>query len=422
MYLKDIIKTSQTNLKRAKLRTFLTVGAVFVGVLTISITNGVGNGIRAYVDEQLGNLGVKNTLIVQAKQSQQNPISSDVVKYDPDRKIGNFNIAFLGGKDVVKVKNIVGVEKITPLRDARIEYITAGGEKYQATVAQYVEGLNIKMAAGKTIPAGNKNAISLPIRYLEPLALGSAQNAVDKTVTLGFKDVLGNLQERSVQISGIQDKTLLGNSDINISSGLAEEIYNLQTQGIAELGDRYVALIVKYDASYNKDQLKDLKSKFDEAGYSAQTIEDQIGIVSQVINAVLLVLNIFGGIALLAATFGIVNTLLMAVNERTSEIGLMKALGANRKTIFTIFAMEAASIGFWGGFLGILASLVIGVIANRIAAGTFLKNLVGLQLLSFPVLPSLGILVGVIFLAFLAGALPSLKASKLDPIKALRYE
>ena len=140
------------------------------------------------------------------------------------------------------------------------------------------------------------------------------------------------------------------------------------------------------------------------------------------INGILLVLNIFGAIALLAATFGIVNTLLMAVNERTSEIGLMKALGANRKTIFTIFAVEAASIGFWGGLLGILGSIGIGAIANHVATNTFLKNFVGLKLLSFPILPLLGILAGVILLAFLAGALPSLKASKLDPIKALRYE
>ena len=422
MYLKDIIKISQMNLVRAKLRTFLTVGAVFIGVLTISITNGVGNGIRSYVDRQLGNLGVEDTLIVQAKQSQQNPLNNDVVEYDPERKIGNFNLVFLGGGDIAKIVKINGVTKITPFRDVRIEYITVGKEKYQATITQYVDGLNIEMSAGTTIELKNKYEASLPSRYLEPLGITSAQDAIGTTMMLGFKDVTGILREQSVRISGVQEKSLLGNADINISSGLAEEIYTLQTQGVAELGDRYMALIVKYDASYNADQLKDLKNKFSEAGYSAQTIEDQIGIVSQVINGILLVLNIFGAIALLAATFGIVNTLLMAVNERTSEIGLMKALGANRKTIFTIFAVEAASIGFWGGLLGILGSVGIGAIANRVATNTFLKNFVGLKLLSFPILPLLGVLVGVIVLAFLAGALPSLKASKLDPIKALRYE
>jgi|SRR3989338_2611322 len=146
------------------------------------------------------------------------------------------------------------------------------------------------------------------------------------------------------------------------------------------------------------------------------------GTIGTVINTILIVLNVFGAITLLAATFGIVNTLLMSVNERTSEIGLMKALGAKRATIFSIFALEAASIGFWGALLGVLVSMGVGSIVSNIATQTFLKSFVGFQLVSFPIFTSLAVLFGIIALAFIAGALPSLKASKLDPIKALRYE
>lgn len=422
MRFKDILKLSQTNLVRAKLRTFLTVGAVFIGVLTISLTNGVGNGVRSYVDLQLGNVGAENTLLIQAKQSQQNPVASEVVEYNPNRQIGTFNVVFLSLPDIAKIQALSGIREVTPFRDPHIEYITTGEKKYQATITQYVEGFNIEMAAGTVIQPGTKDTLTLPSRYLEALKLGTAQEAIGKSVILAFKDSGDVLRERRIVIAGVQERTLLGSADINISAQLAEEIYNVQTLGIAGLADRYVALIAKYDPNFSDEDLTTLKKTLGDAGYSARTIEDQIGVISQVINTVLLVLNIFGAIALLAATFGIVNTLLMAVNERTSEIGLMKALGANRKTIFAIFAAEAASIGFWGGLLGILASIGIGTIANRLAENTFLKNLVGLELLSFPILPSLGILVGVIVLAFVAGALPSLKASKLDPIRALRYE
>ena len=136
----------------------------------------------------------------------------------------------------------------------------------------------------------------------------------------------------------------------------------------------------------------------------------------------LVVLNVFGAIALLAATFGIVNTLLMAVNERTSEIGLMKALGADRKTIFTIFSLEAGSIGFWGSLSGIVMSIIVGLIANEYASRNFLKDFVGFDLFAFPFFTFFGILVGGVVLALIAGALPSLRASRLDPIRALRYE
>ncbi len=418
----DILKTSQTNLLRAKLRTALTVGAVFVGVLTISLTNGVGSGIRSYVDAQLGNVGAEYTLLVQAKQSQQNPVTNEVVVYDSDRKIGNFNIALLGDDDAATIETMAGVTQVTPWRDAHIEYITAGAERYQATVTQYVEGLNIDMTVGTTIALGQTYDITLPIRYIEPLGLGSAEHAVGAVLTLAFKDSQGTLREQQVTVVGVQERSLLGGADINISTEMADEIYNAQTRGVSGLANRYPGLIVKYDLNLNELQVKDLKDDLDDRGYFAATLEDRIGIISKVINTILLVLNLFGIIALLAAIFGIVNTLLMSVNERTSEIGLMKALGANRRTVFSIFAAEAVSIGFWGGILGIGVSIGIGAVANNLAADTFLKDLVGLQILSFPIFTTLATLVGVMVLAFLAGALPALKASKMDPISALRYE
>src|SRR3989338_8835196 len=107
------------------------------------------------------------------------------------------------------------------------------------------------------------------------------------------------------------------------------------------------------------------------------------GTIGTVINGILIVLNVLGLITLLAAAFGIVNTLLMSVNERTSEIGLMKALGANRKTIFSIFAFEAASIGFWGALLGVVVSIIIGGIVSNIATQSFLKDFEGFELVAF---------------------------------------
>ena len=419
MRILDTIKISQSNLLRAKLRTFLTVAAVFIGALTLSLTNGVGSGIKAYVHEQIGNVGVKDTLVVQMKQ-QLNPISTEVREYDPNRKIGgNFNIAMLGKNDIEKIKGIPGIINVIPEYAFRFEYITTGNGKYEANATQYVEGLTLAMSAGNTVSPNIPDAVTIPDKFVNPLGFSSDSDAVGKTLTVTFKDVSGKMIEKELRIVGVQKQSLLGSFGLNINSALAEEISVLQTKGVPGLADTYQGAIVKYNPNVDPKVLKQI---LDLIGYTGRTLEDQIGTIGKVIDAILVVLNVFGIITLLAATFGIVNTLLMSVNERISEIGLMKALGARRRTIFSIFALEAASIGFWGALLGVLVSIGIGTLASNIAAESFLKSFVGFELATFPIVSSLVVLFGIVALAFIAGALPSLKASKLDPIKALRYE
>jgi putative ABC transport system permease protein len=418
----DKIKLSQTNLWRAKLRTFLTVVAVFIGAFTISMTNGVGNGIRSYVDTQLGNVGVENVLQVQAPQSQFNPVATDVVEYDPNKTTGLFNFVMINSNDIERINAITGVTGLVPLYNLSVSYVTAGDKKYEATVTQHVDGLNLDMETGRTVAPNSNNEITIPVRYVEPLGFSSSADAMNKTLTLGYKNSQNQIIEKQFTIVGIQQASLLGNSALSISLNTASEINNEATAGIPGQTGVYQGVLVTFDPNATEEEVDQLKDLFAANGYNASTFEDQIGTVKQVIDAALMVLNIFGGIALLAATFGIVNTLLMAVNERTSEIGLMKALGANSRTIFTIFSLEAASIGFWGALLGIAASIGVGNIINNVASNNFLKDFVGFDLLAFPPVPSLLTLAGIILLAFIAGALPSLKASRLDPIKALRYE
>ena len=112
----------------------------------------------------------------------------------------------------------------------------------------------------------------------------------------------------------------------------------------------------------------------------------------------------------------------MAVQERTKEIGLMKAVGMSRRKIFSLFSIEAALLGFIGSALGVGVAMVLGGVINDVAAGSVLKGLEGLQLLTFNLRSSMTIIAIITFIAFLAGTLPARKASKLDAIEALRYE
>jgi putative ABC transport system permease protein len=422
MRTRDLIRTSQSNLFRSKLRTTLTIIAVFVGAFTISLTNGVGNGVKSYIDRQLGNVGVENAFVVQAKSPQSNPISTDVVKYDPEITTGQFNVALLTQNDINKISYIKDVKKIIPAYTMQISYISAGNDKFVAMASQYVEGFNLDMAAGRVLNVANPNEVTIPIRYVSHLGFSNAEDAIGKNLIVGYKNSQAQMLEKTLTIVGVQQESVLGNSAISVGPDFSRQIQTEQSAGNANLTDVYQGLLVEFDASLTDEEQESLKGLLEANNYTAQTIQDQIGTFSQIISGITAGLNVFGIIALFVATFGIINTLLMAVNERTSEIGLMKALGANSRTVFGIFSLEAASIGFWGALIGILASMGVGAIVNRFAANNFLKDFVGFNLLEFPWFSSLAILIGIVVLSFLAGTLPSLKASRLDPIKALRYE
>lgn len=112
----------------------------------------------------------------------------------------------------------------------------------------------------------------------------------------------------------------------------------------------------------------------------------------------------------------------MSVQERTREIGLMKAMGLSDTKVFTLFSVEAIMIGLWGSILGVLAAMGVGSIINSLALDTFLKGMDGFYLTQFNITNVSIVIVIIMIISFLAGTLPSKKAAKQDPIDALRYE
>lgn len=430
MKLTDSLKQAQTNLLRSKLRSFLTITAIFIGALTISLTNGIGSGVNAYINDQLGSLGADNTLIITAKQEASAsglPSGNNIQEFNPDQTTGAFNMITLNQDDQKRLSQIDGLTQVTPQINLSLDYVTRGqndqDKKFVVSANQFIEGLNLQLEAGQVVDLASDNQVTMPSSYLEPLGFDSADQAINQIVIIGYRDAQSQTHQAEVKIVGVQQNTIMGGGTWYFSDSLTKQIHNTATAGVASLQNNFLGFTAQFDSNLTDQQITELKQRIAEAGnYEAMTVQDQIGILSTVIDSIIIALNIFGAIALLAASFGIVNTLLMAVNERTREIGLMKALGANNRTIFGIFSVEAISLGFWGALLGVLASMGIGAIANPIASQTFLKDLEGFELLAFPLTPSL-IIIGIIMLiAFLAGALPSIKASRLDPIEALRYE
>jgi ABC-type antimicrobial peptide transport system permease subunit len=172
------------------------------------------------------------------------------------------------------------------------------------------------------------------------------------------------------------------------------------------------------------DILTDVQKRINERGFGTFSIVDQLKELQTVFLIINSSLGLLGGISLLVASFGIANTMIMSILERTREIGIMKAIGAEDGEIKLIFFVEAALIGLAGGVIGSLAAWGIDALSNRIAYHYLLKPR-GVSYVSFFSLPPylwLGAICFAVVVAVVAALYPAARAARIDPVKALRHD
>jgi ABC-type lipoprotein release transport system permease subunit len=170
--------------------------------------------------------------------------------------------------------------------------------------------------------------------------------------------------------------------------------------------------------------LTQVRSRLTELGFGSFSVVDQLDQIRTVFLIIDSVLGLLGGISLLVASFGIANTMIMSILERTREIGIMKAIGAEDREIKLIFFFEAAVIGFTGGVIGALAAWGIDGISNRLAYRFILKPQ-GASFVDFFSLPPylwLGAIVFALAVSILAALYPASRAARIDPVRALRHD
>jgi ABC-type lipoprotein release transport system permease subunit len=183
----------------------------------------------------------------------------------------------------------------------------------------------------------------------------------------------------------------------------------------------YDSAIVRVD---DPVALTDVRKRLTAAGFASFSIVDQLEQFRTVFLIIDSVLGLLGGISLLVASFGIANTMIMSILERTREIGIMKAIGAEDREIKLIFFFEAAVLGIGGGVLGVLAAWAIDAIANRLAYRFILKPQ-GASFVDFFYLPlwlSIGAILFALGVSILAALYPAARAARIDPVRALRHD
>lgn len=429
-----------TNTKRNKARTSLTVIAVFIGAFTLALTNSIGAGVSTYIGSQLGQIGNDGVMSVSKPAEDAEEVVDDGLpsKYkestasaqesqiaEASSSLG-FSVGMLNDDDLELIRGVEGVSRVEATILAQPKYIEGvNGERWNVTPNIAASVMTPDLTAGKPFTAGGEtNEVIIPPSYVEALGYSKDSEAVGGTVKLAVDDVLRNEQIVEAVIVGVNNKSLFGET-VSLNSPVSEALIEAQRVGMpegVEVENSYISAIVHIEDGLSEEQVASMKDELSSLGFEAQTIKDQLGSIQAVIDGIVGVLNGFAVIALIAAGFGIVNTLLMSVQERTREIGLMKAMGLSSSKVYALFSTEAVIIGLLGTVLGVGSAFLLGQGINAVLADTLLADLPGLTISLFTA-EDVGLVFGLVMvISLLAGTIPSVRAAKQNPIDALRYE
>jgi len=218
-------------------------------------------------------------------------------------------------------------------------------------------------------------------------------------------------------------------SKANAYDNIAEFSTSTYDKNIAELGVVDIdspASINLYATSFeNKDVIEEVIAEYNEGKSDIDqiTYTDMVGLlmssVTTIINAITYVLIAFVAVSLIVSSIMIGVITLISVQERTKEIGILRAIGASKRNVSSMFNAETVIIGFTSGFIGVMITYLMCIPINLI-----LHKLTGIQSLSarLPITVAIVLILISMFLTLIAGIIPSRSAAKKDPVVALRTE
>ncbi|HET9098227.1 MAG TPA: ABC transporter permease [Candidatus Saccharimonadales bacterium] len=429
MRIPDYITTAQTNLMRTKVRTFLTILAFVIGTFTLAMVTSFTQGLRTYINTQLSAYGQTNEMDITIASKAQQSTANGVPYYQPNRKVtqtggrghgGATTFYSLNQSDLNKVKATPGIIAAYPTYpEISVDYIQyKTSPKLVISIQSAYPQQNTKLDSGSYPSVNQTNGIVLPFSYIQALGFQDSSQMLGKTVELQLTSTLTDQPKQySAIVTGVLPDTV-HQPAAYVASQLMSQMSAFQNGSI----NTFNSIVAYTKPNPTKTERTEIKNAVQAKGYQVQDYDDIISNFSRPLSIVTAGLTGFAAIALLAATIGIINTLLMSVLERTQEIGLLKALGMRQGGITLIYLIEAASIGFWGGIIGVIFAFLLGLIANPILTRTLFKGIGSSHILTFPLPYMAGIVVGAMIIGLLAGTLPAIRAGRLNPIDALRRE
>lgn len=451
----DLIRMSSSNLWRRKLRTFLTVLGVVIGTASIIVMVSIGIGQNRSLMAAIEKSG--SLTAVEVYNS-----GGGMVSFGSGTSTSSGEQLMLNDSMIETFLQIPHVTSVSP----QLRYTVI--MKQGAYIHDYASFYGVTREVLEKIPLGEGR---LPDRNADSLEFVVGNNIITDFVN-------EKTQEYYWQTGKIPDVDFMGQPMFTIfdrnayyeslnGQGQAPKKYLLHASGLVEgdvntwnnysygiycdidaLKDTLKKIFrnkpipgqptqkngkpypeFSYDqAVVNVDKMenvKDVLAQIQEIGFQAHSNAEYMETMQKQSQTTQLVLGGIGAVSLFVAAIGIANTMMMSIYERTKEIGILKVLGCAMGNIRTLFLLEAAFIGFFGGLLGVGISYGISSVVNKVA-GNMYGNMYGSNaettISYIPPWLALAALGFAVLIGIISGFLPALRAMKLSPLAAIRNE
>jgi len=447
MKLNDYISFSLSNLWSHKLRSLLTIFGVVIGIGALVSMISFGKGMQKNVTDAFKKMELFNYISVFPGEIQEDESNEQAVSDREDSQ----GIP-LDDKAIENIRSIRGVETAFP--DIRFPaQIELNGQKefslVQALPVKFARSKLIKINAGKTFSSEDEPSVIIHSSLLSDFGIKDIQEALGQKINIRtfFFDLssldpkkIGSILSGSrlpiaqkvysftiVGISGnigFEDPTPL-RSQVFVPFGMSQTMDKISVTSLWDFfrnagSSGYSMVNVRLSSP---KFIPSVKEKIRRMGFQSFAFSDQF----EEIRTGFLFMDMFlfavGMIAIVVASLGITNTMIMSIMERYKEIGIMKAVGASNKDIKKVFFFETSVIGFLGGIFGLLLGWIVSGLINRIVNYFLSKqNIPYIHYFDFPWWLCIGAVIFAVIISLASGVYPAMRAAKVDPAVALRHE
>ena len=391
-----------------KLRATLSILGILISVGSLTGIVSMGDGLRITVMRQFEQMGGPSSIQVREPNMWYRS-DGRWVQRDWDEHLTNLDVEYFETE-------IEDIKYVVPIREGNYEARYREAVAYarmRCTTPEFIETMNWNVAKGRFI---NDQDVKLAAK----VAVIGSELAKD---LYGQQEPVG----RELKIQGIRFLVVgvLGDTKFMGNTNERNVVVPITTAQKRYYGNQYLGHLTVMATSPDKVQLvasriRSILKRQHLHGEDFRVItgEEEIGQFNRIVLIMKIVAGGIAGISLLVGGIGIMNIMLVTVTERTREIGIRMALGATRRSILAQFVLEAIVLCLFGGILGIILGMSIGAgitaLIKNLTPAPFV-SIITPELMAFALLYSAGI--GLFF-----GVYPAWRASKLDPVEALRYE